>query len=128
MNKKERLERRIIERSSNPSTAEQYGFKEVLEISDLESNKLVVIPICKKCFGKKTITPMFFEVDCLACYATGIDLSDPLAVIRLQQSFLEKAKEIIGFQRKSIYDLAYTDEEKQALTQEKFYKHAKRFD
>lgn len=128
MSKAEHLQKKINERSSNPSTAAKYGFREALEIVDSEYQNLKKLPVCKECCGTKKVATLFSQRDCDACFETGIDLSDPLAIVRLQQSLLEKAREIIVSQRKTIYDLAYTEEEKQALSMEQFYKSAKRFD
>ena len=128
MNKSSQLQDKINQRSKNPSTAEKYGFKEIIQISDDTVNQLTKLPVCKECYGTKTVSTLFAKRDCDKCFATGLDLSDALAVVRLQQSYLATAKSVITSQRHAIFNLTHTEEEKLGASMDKFYQNAKRFD
>lgn len=92
------------------------------------ANKLSKLPICKACNGRKTIKPMFFELECTDCCATGLDISDPLAIIRQQQVYLAKARAVIISQRNTIYGLTVDQGDQMAESMEKFYSTIKRMD
>lgn len=128
MNKTSHLENKINQRSTNPSTAEKYGYNEAVELADDAENKLEKLPVCKECFGTKKVATLFAKRDCDTCFATGLDLSDALAVIRLQQAYLATAKSVITSQRRAIFDLTHTEDEKLGEAMNKFYQNATRFD
>ena len=92
------------------------------------ANKLTKLPVCKTCNGRKTIKPLFFELDCQDCFATGLDISDPLTVIRQQQEYLKQARVVIIEQRNSIYCLTVTPDEQAGEMMDKFYSLIKRMD
>lgn len=130
MSKSEYLENRIKARASNDSTAEQYGYSHsdnTLVVCDSDV-QLECLPICKHCKGKGTVKPMFYTLECPDCFGTGLDLKEPLALIRLQKKYLEQAKSLIVDLRKQLYELGLQDGESEQLAMDKFYRHAKRFD
>lgn len=129
-NKKEHLKNRIEARQANESTAAQFGYQEMIELSDEAEAVLKRVPVCPECKGQKKVKGLFYFYDCASCFATGIDLSKPLAVIRLQQEFLNTAKAVIVEQRRTLYMNSTTAEERLADDIEDCYKDSKfnRFD
>lgn len=122
MNEKaEHLRKRIADRQANQSTASQYGYSEMMELSDEAVDVLKRLPVCAECNGKKEIKPMFYWLECPRCYGTGLDLSNPLAVIRLQQEFLATAKTVIIEQRRTLYMNSSTEGERNADSVEGLY-------
>ena len=101
---------------------------DVLEMSDKVTAEIAQVPRCKVCNGKGTVKPLFFDLECTECDGAGIDLSDPLAVIKLQKGLLAKAKQVIIHQRQSIYCLTVGDEQRTADNMNKFYAASKRID
>lgn len=123
------LSQRIADRASNESTAEKYGFSGCSEVGIQDSEvELERLTICKACKGKGTVKPMFYVMECPDCFGTTLDLSEPLAVIKLQQQFLTKAKAVIVAQRRALYENSLSEGEAMEETMDHFYKSAKRFD
>lgn len=91
----------IAKRSGNDSTAEQYGFAKVIELANHSEKELTRLPKCKSCHGKGTYKPMFYEMECPDCFGTALNLSDPLAIIKLQSTYLAQSKKVIVAQRQT---------------------------
>lgn len=102
--------------------------KETEEQAERVIQTLPQIPRCKSCQGKGTTRPMFHDLECEDCSATGIDISDPLAIILQQQKYLAKAKGIIVSQRRTIYGLTVSSDEQLGQAMDKFYSSIKRMD
>lgn len=129
MDRSEHLKKRIDDRSANESTAEKYGFSGGSKVSAQDTDvELERLPTCKACKGKGTVKPMFYVMECPDCFGTALDLSNPLAVIKLQQQFLTQAKAVIVEQRRALYESSLSEGEAMEETMDHFYKSAKRFD
>jgi RecJ-like exonuclease len=83
---------------------------------------------CPICQGRGKVKPLFFVIDCDDCHGTGLDVSDPIAVIQQQQEYLKKAREVIIHQRSSLYCLIVSEQERTAESMEKYYSSTKSMD
>lgn len=128
MDKQQHIAHRIAKRSGNDSTAEQYGFAEVIELANYSEKELTRLPKCKSCHGKGTYKPMFYEMECPDCFGTALNLSDPLAIIKLQSTYLAQSKKVIVAQRQAMYELLHTEEERYEKCVEAFYDPIKKRD
>ncbi|OEE37304.1 hypothetical protein A1QO_04150 [Vibrio genomosp. F10 str. ZF-129] len=57
---------------------------------------------CYSCHGKGRIQGLFGTSECAICHGTGLDLSNPLAVIQWQKACLQWAKNTINTQRETM--------------------------
>lgn len=128
MGKQQHLANRIANRSVNNSTAEQYGFSEVITLADQSQKELTKLPKCRACHGKGTHKPMFYEMECPECFGTALDLSEPLAIIKLQSSYLAQAKGVIVAQRQAMYELLHPEDERYEKSVKRFYDSMKKRD
>lgn len=126
------IDRRIQQRdAANVSLAEQYGFTVPAQLSLSIEEELVEVTKperprpCKKCFGKGTYKPMFFEVECDCCFGVGLDLSAPLALIKQLKFNNEYARKEVIRLRLALHMGATTPEQRQAINMEEFYKDSK---
>lgn len=108
--------------------AKAVNHDQVLKESSAAVRKLDSLPKCQECNGNGTIKPLFHELECYACSGTGLDLSDPLAIIELQRELLGKAKAVIVHQRQSLYNLTVSEEQRTADNMSAFYAACKRID
>jgi hypothetical protein len=79
------------------------------------------VPLCPGCKGKGKLKPLFFEYDCGKCEGTGIDINDPIAIIKQQKELLAKARKVIVHQRQKIYTLTVGQQQQTSESIAKFY-------
>jgi len=86
-----------------------------------QPEKLERLDMCIHCNGVGWTKPMFYQLNCDPCGGTGLELSDMMAVIVKQQQFLVAAKATIIHQRRQLFDLTFSKEEKTQQAMDKFY-------
>ena len=82
------------------------------------------VTACRVCRGLGTHRPMLHVIECMDCQGTGVDISDPISVIKQQQELLKKAKVVIVSQRRNIYALTVGPEQATADAMARFYKNS----
>lgn len=127
--KRSHLQKRIEKRNEcNESVLASFGFDvEPAAMIKLpaETKEEVTIddrpPSCSSCQGKGTVKPMFYEYECDACYGTGIDISDPVAVIKWQKECLQWGRNEIQRLRRELYLATTTEDERLGHSVSRFY-------
>ncbi|MGX9459412.1 hypothetical protein ACWU37_21010 (plasmid) [Photobacterium damselae subsp. damselae] len=116
--KRRQLRQRQVDRdASNSSILESMDLaanEPELTIDDDLSEEIEIFSfspaICKACFGRGKIKPMFYELECSDCQGTGYDLSDAINLIKWQKLCLAWSKEKIISLRHQL-KLAVTSED-----------------
>ncbi|MCG6387468.1 hypothetical protein [Vibrio fluvialis] len=125
------IQRQMKRDQENGSILDALGLEvdsPTLEMADVESVDISnPPPKCAMCNGAKVVRAIFSKWECSACFGTGFDLSNPIAVIKWQNACLDWSKgEITGLRQKN-RELAdtRTKEEKESDAIDKFYANTK---
>ncbi|MFT7372591.1 MAG: DnaJ-class molecular chaperone [Oleiphilaceae bacterium] len=96
--------------------------------SDGFVSETLPVPLCPGCKGKGKVKPLFFELDCEQCQATGIDINDPIAIIKQQKGLLAEARKVIVRQRQKIYTLTVSEQQRTADSIAEFHGQSNKTD
>lgn len=99
-----------------------------MEMADVENVDISIPPAkCPTCNGTKVYRSVFSSWECAACFGTGFDLSNPIAVIKWQAACMDWSKKQIKSLCQKNRELSdnRTAKEKESDAVEGFYRDAK---